>query len=621
MASSRSEFNEQSRSVVTRGQESTSGDEPSAQGDLFEPSGPSPSGVVTAEPVEEPQKKRPPRSPGRQRLTAADLAGRQRDISVSEFFAKNRHLLGFDNPTKALLTGIREAVDNSLDACEEAGILPDLVVRVDRLSEDRYCLSVEDNGPGILKSQIPKVFGKLLYGSRFHSRKQSRGQQGIGISAAALYGQLTTGKPIAVTSRTGANRKAHHYQIHIDTKNNRPEVIADEEVEWEGRAHGTEVTITLEARYVKGRRSVDDYLRATSIANPHLSLRYFAPDRPAEESSVFYPRSSESLPVEPKEILPHPHGVELGVLIDMIRGSRQKQLGEFLSKSFSRVSPRVADEICTNAGFTSRTWLSRMGRSEVETLHQAIAKAKLKAPPTNCLSPIGDELMLRSIEHTIAAEFHVAVTRSPSVYRGNPFLIEVALAYGSRRDRMAEDAELEEANGEAPVPQSGKRAKGRALASGDDASEQSMTLLRFANRVPLQYQPSACAITRAVIDTPWRNYGLKQSRGAMPSGPVTLLVNIASVWVPYTSESKEAVAHYPEIIREFRLAVQECGRRLGRHLARRRRDAAEAQKRSYIVKYLPHIGIALQEILALSDVQRDEVVVELDGILERSRKH
>ncbi|HET9252879.1 MAG TPA: ATP-binding protein [Candidatus Eisenbacteria bacterium] len=165
------------------------------------------------------------------RLTAADLAEKQREISVSEFFTKNRHLLGFDSPAKALLTTVKEAVDNALDACEEAGILPDLLIEIQEISETRYRVAVQDNGPGIVKAQIPKIFGQLLYGSKFHRLRQSRGQQGIGISAAGMYGQLTTGKPITVISRVGSGKPAHRFEIQIDTRANRPVVVADHEVE------------------------------------------------------------------------------------------------------------------------------------------------------------------------------------------------------------------------------------------------------------------------------------------------------------------------------------------------------------------------------------------------------
>jgi DNA topoisomerase-6 subunit B len=223
------------------------------------------SGPAAAEPLQGETTRR--EKPAR-RETAESLATRQREISVSEFFTKNRHLLGFDNPQKALLTAIKEAVDNSLDACEEAGILPVLKVYIDQLAEDRFRIAVQDNGPGIVKSQIPKIFGKLLYGSKFHALKQARGQQGIGISAAGMYGLLTTGKSIAVTSRTGPGKPAHYYEIQIDTRKNAPQVITDTVVEWEPQ-HGTRVEIELVGTYKRGRHSVDDYIRQTAIANPH----------------------------------------------------------------------------------------------------------------------------------------------------------------------------------------------------------------------------------------------------------------------------------------------------------------------------------------------------------------
>ena len=212
----------------------------------------------------------------RSRATAKSMAAQQREISVSEFFTKNRHLLGFDSPTKALLTTIKEAVDNSLDACEEAGILPDIQVQIASIAENRYRIAVTDNGPGILKSQIPRIFGKLLYGSKFHRLRQSRGQQGIGISAAGMYGQLTTGKPIVIESRTSRRRPAHRYELVIDTLRNKPVIKKDYEVEWEA-AHGTRVEIELEGVYKRGRHGVETYLRQTALANPHIQIRFQEP--------------------------------------------------------------------------------------------------------------------------------------------------------------------------------------------------------------------------------------------------------------------------------------------------------------------------------------------------------
>ena len=244
------------------------------------------------------------------------MAARQREISVSEFFTKNRHLLGFDNPQKALLTAVREAIDNSLDACEEAEILPDLEIRITEVSENRFRVAVQDNGPGIVRQQIPKIFGKLLYGSKFHRLKQQRGQQGIGISAAGMYGQLTTGRPMQIISRTGKHKPAHLFRVTIDTQKNAPVVSKDQEIDWDA-PRGTRVEIELEATYKKGRRSVDDYVEQTALVNPHVRILY----KPPKDEPRVYERVTRDLPKEALEIQPHPYGVELGVLLQMMKES------------------------------------------------------------------------------------------------------------------------------------------------------------------------------------------------------------------------------------------------------------------------------------------------------------
>jgi DNA topoisomerase VI subunit B len=514
------------------------------------------------------------------RQTAESMATRQREISISEFFSKNRHLLGFDNPQKALLTAVKEAVDNSLDACEEAGILPTLRVNIQQLAEERFRIAVEDNGPGIVKAQIPKIFGKLLYGSKFHTLKQARGQQGIGISAAGMYGLLTTGKSIVVTSRTGHDKPAHYYEIQIDTRKNAPQIIIDKVVDWDP-PHGTKVEIELIGTYKKGRHSVDDYIRQTAIANPHCEIFYTAPDG---GETLHLQRGSDSLPPEPREIKPHPYGVELGVLIRMMKETPARQLSAAMQRDFSRVSGRVAVEICKTASLSPNANPHTIVVHEAERLFKAINSVKIMSPATNCLSPIGEEQILSGLKKEIAADFYTAITRAPAVYRGNPFQIEVGLAYG-----------------------------------GGLHGDELVDLLRFANRVPLQYQQSGCAITKAVLGIDWRSYGLSQSKGALPTGPVVLFIHMASAWVPFTSESKEAVAAYPEIMRELRLALQECGRKLAMHIRAHRRAAEEEKKKSYIEKYIPHIGIALREILGLSEKAEKDLVVTLKDVLERSR--
>ncbi len=515
----------------------------------------------------------------RRRETAESLGRRQREISVAEFFQKNRHLLGFDNPAKALLTATKEAVDNSLDACEEAGLLPELEIAIEELAEDRFRLAITDNGPGIVKAQIPKIFGKLLYGSKFHVMRQSRGQQGIGISAAGMYAQLTTGKPLRITSRTGKKKPAHYFEIQIDTAKNEPKVLIDRETEWD-KEHGTRVEMELAGTYKKGRRSVDDYIVQTALANPHATVHY----RPPKGDEFHRERLTRELPREPLAIKPHPYGVELGALISLLRETRGRTLKGALQSDFSRVSAKVAEEICKAAGLNPEMRGRSLSVAQVEALFRAIPKIKIMAPPTNCIVPIGETLILEGLKQAVKADFYSSTTRPPAVYRGNPFQVEAGLAYG-----------------------------------GGMPAEETVDLWRFANRVPLQYQQSACAITRAAITTDWRNYGLQQGKGALPAGPMVVFVHVASVWVPFTSESKEAVAAYPEIIRELRLGLQECGRRLGSFLRHRRRLAEDAKRQSYIQSYIPHIGIALKEILGLTKAEEEKVVSVLTDTLERSR--
>jgi len=536
--------------------------------------------------------------------TAEEMASAQREISVAEFFAKNRHLLGFDNPAKAVLTTVREAVDNSLDACEEAGILPEISIEITPVAAkkdgkqllldggngkkqkgfggaDRLIVSVQDNGPGIVKEQIPKIFGKLLYGSKFHRLRMSRGQQGIGISAAALYAQLTTGQQAIITSRTSARAKPHRFRVGIELAKNAPEARDVEIGENEDVPQGTKVVLEIEGRYQKHGKSVDEYLKETAVANPHARFVLKDPDG----TTVVHERASKQLPAPAKEIKPHPYGVELGVLINMMRDTPSRTVKGFLQTDFSRVSSQKAAEILKHAGISEGYHPKTIARDQADRLYEGIQHTKLMAPPTDCLAPIGEKQLLEGLQKEFEAEFYTSTTRPPNVYRGNPFQIEAALAYGGK------------------LP-----------------AEEPAQVLRFANRVPLLYQAGGCAISKAVTATSWRNYNLQQPKGSLPIGPLVIVVHMASVWVPFTSEAKEAVASYEEILKEIKLALQECGRRVGIHVNKRRRAADEARKRSYIDMYLPHIGIALQQILKLSDAERNKTCTDLKTILEKTRK-
>ncbi len=505
---------------------------------------------------------------------AETMGEKQRNISVAEFFEKNRHLLGFDNKRKALMTTIKEAVDNALDACEEARILPEIIVEIIDMQNDRFRIVVEDNGPGIVKKQIPNIFARLLYGSKFHTMKQQRGQQGIGISAAALYGQLTTGRPIRITSRIGKDHPAHYFELHIDTQTNLPQIVKDDEINWH-KERGTRIELDLEGSYQKGGISVDEYLKQTAIVNPHTTIIY---TNPKAEQFIF-PRATDELPKEAKEIKPHPYGVELGMLLKMAKNTESRTMQSFLSNDFSRVGAQTGKEIIEKAGILPNFNPNDLQIQQADRLMQAIRDTKIMAPPTDCISPIGENLLERGLKKEVQAEFYVSVTRPPEVYRGNPFVIECAIAYG-----------------------------------GNLAKDESVTVLRFANRVPLLYQPGSCATTKSIMQTNWKSYGLSQSGSSLPVGPAVIMVHVASVWPPFTSEAKEAIAHYPEIIKEIKLALQECGRKLGIYVNKKKKVGAQLERASLFEKYIPEIADSLS---VLSGEKKQTII---DGLNKMTNK-
>ncbi len=488
-------------------------------------------------------------------LTAQQMAS-AKEVSVAEFFEKNKHLLGYENLQKSLLTCIKEAVDNALDACEEARILPTIYVEIKRVGDngDKFKIIVEDNGPGIVKKNIPRIFGKLLYGSKFHRLKQSRGQQGIGISAAVLYAQLTTGRPTKIYSRP-SDSFTHIFELHLNTQKNEPEIVSEASVSGEG--HGTRIEMDIKGKYTRGKQSVLEYLLESAIINPYATIIFLDPDNEKFE----FTRVVETLPPEAKEIQPHPEGIELGILIRMLKNTQARNLRSFLTNEFSRVGGTKAGEICDVAGIDAKVNPTTVTRDEAEKLLDAMQKAKLQNPSTDCLSPIGSESVEKGLKKEVMPEFVTAITRPPTVYAGRPFQIEVGIAYGGNIDK-----------------------------------EGAIQIYRFANKMPLLYDQSACAITKAIIQTDWKRYGLNQSGGGMPSGPVAISVHLASVWVPYTSEGKEAIASYPEIIKEIKLAIQEAGRKLGMFLSARHREHMLREKASIFQRYAEDLVAALANL-------------------------
>jgi len=484
---------------------------------------------------------------------AEELAKQQRSISVAEFFERNKHLLGFDSPTRGIITTIKEAVDNSLDACEEAMVLPDIYIAIRKQRGDVFRIIVEDNGPGIVPQQVPYVFGKLLYGSRFHQIKQSRGQQGIGISAAVLYAQLTTGLPTVVISRTGADRPAVRFEVQIDVGSNEPDIVSQQEIDWD-RTHGTRIQIEFRSTLAAKKRLIE-YLKYTSVVNPHARLRL-----ELDDETILFDRVSDDVVACAQAIKPHPHGIEIGQLRRMVSPGSGK-IEDFLSANFSRVGSKTAHEICTRAGLPCTRDAVSLSPEEQKRLIDAMQEVKVPAPPvTQCLSPIGEDLITQSLEKEFQMDFVRARTRPGSVFSGHPFIIEAAIGYG----------------GKLP-PEGGAQ------------------IMRFANRVPLMYQQGACAITQAIAGMNWKNYSIPQS--GLPTGPLLILVHVASTNVPFTSESKDAIAAIPEIEREIVLALQDLGRDLKLFLSRRDRNRLQEDRARAVCAILPDLAAKVAEIV------------------------
>ena len=502
---------------------------------------------------------------------AEKMAANQKQVAISEFFEKNKHFLGFDTLNRALITAVKEAVDNALDACEEARILPDIVVKITKLDnkKDILQLEVEDNGPGIPRASIEKVFGQLLFGSRFHAIRQSRGQQGIGITGVVMYSQLTTGDPTHVESKIAKEATAVSVDIGLDTRKNKAIKSNQDRIDWGDKAHGLKVKTKMKAKYQRGRQSVWQYLRMTSIVNPHADILFIDPDGEKHH----WQRVTERLPGRVEAIKPHPNGIELGQLQRLCSESSESRMTTFLRRTFSGVSGRAAKELCEVSELEEKLKPKSLNPQQVRALLEAFQgerllkgkPVKLLNPPTSCLSPIEELLIKKGLSKTIDSKFVTTMTRVPSVTQGNPFQVEVGLIFG---DGMAADKPVE--------------------------------ILRFANRVPLMYQQGGCLLTKAIESVDWRQYGLDQAGGrGVPKGPAAILVHLASTNVQFTSEAKEALSDNETVMEEARKAMLEMGRGLRKHLEKQKKMGKTKEKFELINDIIPAIAEKSAALLEL----------------------
>ncbi|MDD4281186.1 MAG: DNA topoisomerase VI subunit B [Candidatus Methanofastidiosa archaeon] len=470
--------------------------------------------------------------------------------SVSEFFKKNAAMLGYTGKIRSLTTIVHEGVTNSLDACEEAGILPEISVWVEELGTEHYRVTMEDNASGIPLEYVPQVFGRMLAGSKAHRNIQSRGQQGIGVSGAVMFSQVTTGKPTSFLTSTGDTHIVKG-RVQLDVKRNLGEIVDKEKLHnttgWRGTVIAHEAKGVL---YNKSRYSPYNYLRMTSIANPHARITFIEPDG----TRILFERSTTLVPKPPKAIKPHPYGITPDDLLTMASNTDAKKLGAFLEKEFVRISSAKAEEIASLSGVSLAQQPARLSWDDAERVVNAFKATKFFAPPTEGLRPIGGEEIAKSLTSTLSPEFTQTITRAPQTFRGGIlFVVEAGLAYG------------------------GKAGKG------------GIEIIRYANRAPLIFDQGGCAITEAVKSVDWKRYGVRD----VEKVPLTVFVNIVSTHVPYTSAGKQALAMEEEIHAEVRYALMDCGRALSRFLAGKRKLYERRSKMNTLLKYVPETAAAI----------------------------
>ncbi|MDD3244850.1 MAG: DNA topoisomerase VI subunit B [Candidatus ainarchaeum sp.] len=499
-------------------------------------------------------------------IDAAELFTEFKEHSVADFFKKNKQMLGLSGKQRSLTTIIHELVTNSLDACEEAGILPEIEVKLAELGTEYYEISVKDNGPGIPEDKVASALGKLLAGTKFHRLVQTRGQQGIGVSGIILLSQMTTGKPTKVISGTSKG-KTISLEISIDSKTNSPKVVNKHYLENKYRGLAIKCKFK-EIIYKKGQNSVDEYLRRTAIANPHLTLSFEDPNGEITK----YTRTINKLPRIPKAVKPHPRGVSVDELLSYARHASARKVNSFLSTNFDRVGQTSIDNIQKLVHFDLNKDPRALSWEEAEDLVKAIKETKFIAPSTDNLVPIGEEQIKKSLKSIVSPEFLSVVTRKPGVYQGGyAFQVEAGVAYGGGAGRLVSVEKTVE--------------KGVTKTEEVRSSE----IIRYANKAPLLFDAGGCAITKTVESVDWKRYGVNN----FDTSPVTVFVNLISVHIPYTSAGKSAVSDDNDIVNEIKLALMDVARRVGTYIIEKKREAEKKEKKKVFAKYAPYVVDAL----------------------------
>jgi DNA topoisomerase VI subunit B len=499
----------------------------------------------------------------------ADAFDKFKEYSVAEFFKKNRQMLGFSGKTRSLTTIVHEYVTNSLDACEEHGILPEITITIRELPGGNVVVRAADNGMGIPEKLIGKALGQMLSGTKFARYAQQRGQQGIGASGCTMYSLLTTGKPITVESSYGGTRIKCN--LAIDFKTNSPvltNVVKEENATPTGLAVEAEFG---DVKYDTGPYGVFEYLKRTAMANPHAKITLIEPSG----NPVMFPRSDEIVPPKPHDVQPHPLGITTHDIIDFSKRSAAASISLFLEESFSRVSKNKVvelSELLPDVNFGKKP--KDLSWEEADKITKSFAQVKWISPATDSVVPIGKEQIEKAMRNILAPEFLAVTERSPKVFRGGiPFLVEAAIMYGGN--------------------------SGRAKVAGGRGGD----IMRFANRVPLLFDAGGCGITEAVKNMDWKRYGIKD----FDDTAITVFINFTSVHVPYTGAGKQAISMDEEIGDEIRNAVQEAARAMQRYVGSVVREKEREGKRKAVFRYIEQLSRDLSEMTG----EKAEVLAKL----------
>jgi DNA topoisomerase-6 subunit B len=477
-------------------------------------------------------------------------------ISPAEFFKKNPELVGFANPARAIYQTLKELVENSLDATDVHGILPTIKIVIDLIDKEKqiYKINIEDNGIGIPPHIIPLAFGKVLYSSKYVLR-QTRGMYGLGVKAAVLYSQMYQERPIEVVSSPIGSKRIYAVKLKIDIAKNEPIIYEKYSTTNLNGWHGTSVTIYIYGDWPRAKQKVYDYIKRTYLIAPYSEFIFKDP----EGNVIYYPRVTDKLPKPPKEVKPHPYGVDVELIKTLIqRQTDGIRVREFLIKEFQSIGEATADKLLDISKVDPNRDVKTLTDEEIVRLSEVMKKFEDFRPPSaDALSVIGEELIEIGLKKVFNPEFVVGVTRKPKAFQGHPFIVEVGLAYG----------------GSIPL------------------SEEPI-ILRYANKVPLIYDEKSDVIWKVISEIDWKRYGIEEE-----TKPLVVMVHLCSTKIPFKSAGKESIAEVEEIEREIKNGIMQAGRKLKEYLHEKKKEEEIKKKLITYLKYVPEVSRSFAVIL------------------------